>query len=121
MYTEKLFSYGTLRQESVQLEKFRRKLDGMADTLKGFSLSMVEIKDPQVVAISGQASHPILNYTGNATDHIEGMVFDVTAEELKQADAYETKDYRRVSVQLTSGLTAWVYVNANSPVNFDSV
>jgi len=28
------------------------------------------------------------------------------------ADAYEVSDYKRVSVALASGLTAWVYVQA---------
>lgn len=112
-YTEKLFSYGTLRYEPVQLKNFGRKLKGAQDSLKGFNLTLVEIKDPQVVAISGEASHPIINYTGNPSDQVDGIVFDITPEELQQADSYETADYQRVNVQLASGLTAWVYVSAN--------
>jgi hypothetical protein len=36
----------------------------------------------------------------------------ITEEELAAADAYEVADYKRVSVTLASGLTAWVYVQA---------
>ncbi len=64
--TERLFSYGTLRLESVQLATFGRRLDGAADVLPGFALATVEIDDPQVIATSGQAQHPIIRFTGRA-------------------------------------------------------
>lgn len=111
-YTEKLFSYGTLRYEAVQLATFGRKLTGNLDTLLGFNLSMVEIKDKGVVETSGDTAHPIITFTGNQTDQVPGFVFDISLEELKNADAYEVDDYKRISVQLQSGVNAWVYVNA---------
>lgn len=37
-YSEKLFSYGTLQQETVQLSTFGRKLQGTADVLIGYHL-----------------------------------------------------------------------------------
>jgi hypothetical protein len=39
------------------------------------------------------------------------MVFRITPEELAAADSYEVSDYKRVSVVLTSGIEAWVYVS----------
>jgi len=111
-YTEKLFSYGTLQYESVQLTTFGRKLMGKKDTLCGFNLSMVEIKNQDVVKTSGDAAHPIITFTGNAGDQIAGVVFEISPEELAQADLYEVEDYKRISVQLHSGINAWVYVNA---------
>ena len=75
--TEKLFSYGTLCYDSVQLGTFGRKLHGMADTIIGFKCSSVEITDPHVLATSGDVHHPILIHTGNEDDTVEGMVFDV--------------------------------------------
>ena len=45
-------------------------------------------------------------------DRIDGTVFDITDDELSNADRYEVKDYKRVSAQLASGTTAWVYVDA---------
>lgn len=111
--TEKLFSYGTLRYEAVQLATFGRKLTGSSDVLTGFQLNMLEINDPNVVATSGESAHPIISFTGNHHDQIPGMVFDVSADELEQADTYEVDDYKRISVKLSSGIQAWVYVNAN--------
>lgn len=109
-YTEKLFSYGTLRYESVQLSTFGRKLKGNIDVLTGYDLKMIPIKDPDVIFKSGELSHPIIYYTGNKDNQIEGVVFDISVAELKQADLYEVDDYRRIKVQLLSGNMAWVYV-----------
>ena len=109
---EQLFSYGTLQSEQVQLATFGRKLDGKSDILTGYKLTLLKIDDEAVIATSGMTHHPIIVYTGNTSDSIEGTVFTVTQNELKQADEYEVEDYKRVSVELKSGITAWVYVNS---------
>ena len=111
-FTEKLFSYGTLRYEPVQIATFGRKLKGNPDLLVGFNLSMVEIKDENVIKTSGEAAHPIITFTGNPLDQVPGFVFDISSEELQQADSYEVADYKRINAQLRSGINAWVYVNA---------
>ncbi len=108
-----LFSYGTLQLESVQLATFGRRLAGTADSLPGFEKSLVKIEDAVVVATSGETNHPIVRYTGRAVDIVKGMAFEVTEEELKNADAYEVSDYKRVSATLLSGARAWVYVDAH--------
>ena len=109
--TENLFTYGTLQNEEVQLATFGRRLDGNADTLPGYTLKMIEIQDQDFVAKSGTAIHCNLQFTGNASDFVEGTVYSVTRTELEQADAYEPDGYKRVLVQLKSGAQAWVYVN----------
>jgi gamma-glutamylcyclotransferase (GGCT)/AIG2-like uncharacterized protein YtfP len=109
--TELLFSYGTLQQDGVQLAQFGRKLGGQADALVGWRQEMVEITDPDVLAKSGKRFHPIV-IPGRKDDSVPGMVFEITAAELTAADAYEVADYKRVSAQLASGKTAWVYVKA---------
>ena len=109
---EKLVSYGTLKLEPVQLSTFGRKLHWYNDILTGYRLSTLEIKDPNVIATSGQSSHPILKYTGNPLDIVDVIVFDITFQELIQADAYEVSDYKRVSVKVNSGIYAWAYVSA---------
>jgi len=108
---EKLFSYGTLRYEAVQLSTFGRKLSGSHDILSGYKLSQLKINNPGVVAKSGDDIHPILIATNNKNDKVNGIVFDVTSEELTQADQYEVADYQRISVTLDSGVHAWVYVS----------
>ena len=108
-----LFSYGTLRDPAVQRANFGREFSGRADRLPGFKVSMLEIMDPQVVAVSGRTHHPILVATGDPSDRVEGMAFVVTDADLVLADEYEVDDYRRVRAPLTSGDTAWVYVSAD--------
>ena len=114
--SEKLFSYGTLQLEPVQVSTFGRKLDGRADQLKGYRLDQIEIQDSAVVATSGLTHHPMLVWTGSASDMVPGTVFLVTPAELAQADAYEVSDYRRDKAELASGDSAWVYVDARRRV-----
>ena len=110
--TEFLFSYGTLQLEAVQLATFGRRLAGTPDALPGFEQSMFEIEDKEVVATSGKTHHPIVRFTGRASDLVPGTVFTVTPEELRNADRYEVAAYKRVAVTLRSGTRAWVYVDA---------
>jgi gamma-glutamylcyclotransferase (GGCT)/AIG2-like uncharacterized protein YtfP len=107
-----LFTYGTLQLEEVQLSTFGRKLEGKPDALVGFRLVMIKIRDEDFVAKSGTADHCNLQFTGNASDIVEGIVFAVTMEELKQSDAYEPEGYERVQVQCRSGLSAWIYLSS---------
>lgn len=107
-----LFSYGTLQLPAVQQATFGRLLDGVADRLPGFSLSLLEITDPQVIATSGKTHHPIIGFTGEPTDQVEGVALLVTEQELQQADSYEVADYQRQLLELVSGRKAWVYVAA---------
>lgn len=107
-----LFSYGTLQQEVVQLSTFGRKLTGAPDSLVGFLIAEVRIEDPDVVATSGKAFHPIARNTGAFNHRVPGTVFEVTEEELKYSDAYEVDDYKRIETVLASGKSAWVYVEA---------
>lgn len=107
-----LFSYGTLQQEEVQLSTFDRKLKGAPDTLIGYIIAEVGIKDLGVVEISGKELHPIARKTGAFNHRVAGTVFEVTEEELKHSDSYEVDAYRRVETVLASGKSAWVYVEA---------
>ena len=109
--TERLFSYGTLQTESVQLSTFGRRLAGSPDALVGYCLRMIKIEDQDFVATSGAEYHRTLEFTGSASDFVEGTVFSVTQQEIEQADAYEPDGYKRVRVQLQSGTEAWIYVS----------
>ncbi len=109
---EKLFSYGTLQQRNVQIETFGRELSGKEDTLQGHQLSEVEIKDEAVIKASGKNIHPILKASKDLSDEVKGTVFEITKEELQQADSYEVAEYKRVSAQLKSGTTTWIYAAA---------
>ncbi|SNT61823.1 Uncharacterized conserved protein YtfP, gamma-glutamylcyclotransferase (GGCT)/AIG2-like family [Asanoa hainanensis] len=107
-----LFSYGTLRDPAVQRANFGRELGGRSDALPGYTMGVLEITEPGVIALSGTAHHPVASPTGNPVDRVEGTVFEITDEELVAADGYEVSDYRRALCPLASGAQAWVYVAA---------
>jgi len=52
-YTERLFSYGTLQTETVQLSLFGRRLEGEPDALVGYCLVTIHVQDQSFVAHSG--------------------------------------------------------------------
>jgi gamma-glutamylcyclotransferase (GGCT)/AIG2-like uncharacterized protein YtfP len=109
-----LFSYGTLRDPAVQRANFGHERDGRDDALPGYTIRMLEISDPEVLALSHQTHHPIVVATGDDGDQVPGAVFEVTDEELVAADGYEVDDYHRILVSLASGVRAWVYVSADA-------
>src|SRR6476620_8638100 len=107
----RLFSYGTLQEERVQLSTFGRRLDGHRDELVGFEWSTVEIKDPHLAATSGATHHANVTYNGKSASRVHGTVFEVTDAELAAADTYEAPaEYTRITATLASGTKTWVYV-----------
>jgi gamma-glutamylcyclotransferase (GGCT)/AIG2-like uncharacterized protein YtfP len=112
MDSEYLFSYGTLQLEKVQLESFGRKLEGNLDIFPSYKLEQVKITDESVLAKSGTDYHPIAIKTDSKEDQIEGMLFLISTEELKQADLYAVAAYKRIKMTFRSGIEGWVYVSA---------
>ena len=108
----KLFSYGTLQLEKVQQDTFGRILNGSKEILVKYIISEIKITDQKVIKSSGTDIHPILMYTGNESDFVEGVLFDLTDEELANADAYEVDDYKRDEVVFKSGKTGFVYLKS---------
>ncbi len=106
-----LFSYGTLRQREVQIALFGRTLAEEPDSLPGFRLDTIEIAEPDVIHLSGKATHLILRRdASDAADSIAGAALAVREEDLAVADDYEGMNYRRIAVTLGSGRRAYVYV-----------
>lgn len=95
---QNLFVYGTLKDPKVQKEVIGREVEAKEDILKGYSKGEI--------IIEGKI-YPILV---KGTGEISGLVLQVTNEELKKLDEYETAAYRRIEEKLKSGITAWVYV-----------
>ena len=106
---EKLFSYGTLQYEAVQLDTFGRKLHGKKEKLFEHKIERVKIHDKSVVDSSGTDNHPIIRYTGKREDFVEGVLFEISHDELLLADKYEVDEYRRKKVTFDSGSVGWVY------------
>ena len=105
-----LFSYGTLQKEKVQIETFGRLLYGEKDSLQKYQIKMLEITDPEVLALSGEKYHPIIDYSGNPKHYVEGTLFELTEQELLNADKYEVDDYKRVEVIFQSNKKGFIYV-----------
>ena len=97
---EYLFTYGTLRDPATQQRLLGRTLgDGAPDSLRGYRLAKLtgihevySILQPQAGSI------------------VEGMRFQVSADELARLDDYEGEAYQRVSVRLVSKTRAWAYM-----------
>jgi hypothetical protein len=114
----RLFSYGTLQQEDVQLSTFGRSLSGESDELNGFELSSVAIEDPQ----AGTTHYANVRYNGRNDSRVQGTLFELTDTELTAADAYEQDaSYIRISAVLASGRQAWVYVHTASASQRENV
>ena len=110
----KLFSYGSLQQEEVQLSTFGRKLAGERDLLTGYEPSLVKIEDPELAKRLQRRHHDNVRHTGDDWSNVQGTVFEVTDEELAKADAFEAQyHYKRVKVALASEHEAWVYVHSD--------
>lgn len=95
-----LFTYGTLQDERLHHALFQKKMEGSDDSLVGYAIS--EAKADGV--------YPMAEHTGNKKDSIEGIVYAIDENHLKGADEYEGDLYERISVTLTSGKKAWVYI-----------
>lgn len=106
---EVIFSFGTLQLPEVQRALFGRTVETAPDALLGYVIGELRITDPEVIAVSGSDVHPALR-AGTEQDAVRGVALKVSSEELAAADRYERMSYRRVSVTLLSGRTAWVYL-----------
>lgn len=96
---EKIFTYGTLQDAPIQQLVIGRLLgEGTPDTLRGYK--MAKLKGIHATY------NIILPATGGTVD---GIVYEVTNEELEKIDAYEGDAYVRVSATLMSNTRAWIY------------
>jgi hypothetical protein len=111
---ENLFSYGTLQNEDTQLKIFGRFLNGSSDTLQGYHLIPIDIKDELFLSKGEQKTQLIAIQTNDKVHRIDGMVFEMSKNELLLADKYEPVEYKRIEVQLVSGKKAWIYGENNN-------
>ncbi|MFI2736978.1 GDSL-type esterase/lipase family protein [Streptomyces sp. NPDC018711] len=107
-----LFSFGTLLDQRVQTALFGRTVPTTAASLADYTTRPLTITDESVIATSGQDVHLTLERKLGAT--VEGAVLRLSDQELAAADDYEVDDYARRRVLLTSGETAWAYLDARA-------
>ena len=99
-----LFVYGTLITGKTLKNILDRDVPGIPATLDGYDSS-------KMVVIESE-SYPAAEK--NIECSIQGLLIEVTSEELEKLDVYETDAYIRKEVELTNGKKAWVYLNKNS-------
>ncbi|HQE34688.1 MAG TPA: gamma-glutamylcyclotransferase [Flavobacterium alvei] len=103
-----LFTYGTLQHDDVQENLFGRVLTGTPEKLIGYVLKRIQIEEE-----FGIVQYPVIVETNNEADFIDGIVYELTEQELNQADLYEGLHYKRVEVHLHSNQKAWAYSSAD--------
>ncbi|WP_327351205.1 GDSL-type esterase/lipase family protein [Streptomyces sp. NBC_01304] len=106
-----LFSFGTLLDERVQNVLFGQAVPCSPASLAGYTTRPLPITDEAVIAASGLDVH--LTLTRRLDAEVEGAVLHLTDQDLAAADAYEVDDYARRRVRLSSGESAWAYLDAN--------
>lgn len=101
---QKLFTYGTLQNEDIQENLFGRILQGTPEILIGYKLNEIQIEEE-----FGLMQYPIITETNKPEDTISGIVYEITTNDLHQADLYEGLHYKRVEVHLQSNEIVWAY------------
>ncbi|NWF71035.1 MAG: gamma-glutamylcyclotransferase [Chloroflexi bacterium] len=96
--SEYLFVYSTLMEPNIQKAVLGRFIPGAPDALPGYRRAPI---------LRGTFTYFIV--VPQADSVVEGLVLEVSADELEKCDRYEGDSCRRFRVQLQSGLEAWVY------------
>ena len=99
-----LFVYGTLAIGETLKNILDRDVPGIPVRLDGYDGSKMVIIESE--------SYPAAEK--NIECSIQGLLIEVTSEELEKLDVYETDAYKRKEVELTNGKKAWIYLNKNS-------
>ena len=93
-----VFSYGTLQQTTIQLDLYGTTLEGITDQLKDYELLNNVV----------YGKYPVVRKALNQV--VKGTVFNLTTQQLQITDQYEGEAYKRIMLQLNSGIKAWVYI-----------
>lgn len=96
---ELLFVYGTLKDRNQQQAILGRQLVGKPGRLRGYRLKTLR---------EGRSVYPIIEEGGG--EIVDGVVLEVSDEDLKRLDVYEGESYRRGRVALESGDDCWAYM-----------
>lgn len=109
-----LFSYDTLRSQDLQLQHYGRKLEGIEDTLSGYTLKDSTVNGVSMNRNSNTNSPQIAIKSQEKNGKIEGMVFEMTGEELVEADKMAAPNSIRILATTDAGVEVWVYVESNA-------
>lgn len=82
----------------------KQNSNGSKDSLLNYQLNELNDKDNQLIA----------KKTKDENNKVEGIIIELTGEELMKIDKQKIADYKRVSEKFESGKEAWIYVAKNS-------
>ena len=99
-----LFVYGTLAADEARKDILDRDVPGIQATLDGYDGSKMVTIDSEHYPAAEK----------NIECSIQGLLIELTREELEKLDFYETDAYKRKEVELTNGIKAWIYLSKNS-------
>jgi gamma-glutamylcyclotransferase (GGCT)/AIG2-like uncharacterized protein YtfP len=99
-----LFVYGTLATGETRKNILDRDVPGIPATLDGYDGSKMVTIDSEHYPAAEK----------NTECSIQGLLIEVTSEDLEKLDFYETDAYKRKEVELSNGIKAWIYLNKNS-------
>lgn len=119
--SEVLFAYDTLQQPEVQLVTFGRILNRHIDQLPGYRTSTLPLNDVGIGRVGDRSERPIVSHTGAPHDLVAGALLSLSTDELRQADSHAVIGCRRQRVLLSSGTSAWAYVDARDPAVLSSM
>jgi gamma-glutamylcyclotransferase (GGCT)/AIG2-like uncharacterized protein YtfP len=94
-----LFVYGTLEDPNIQEKIFGKVIEGISDELDGYARSQIKIGEKKYWKI-----------VKDKYSSVKGKLIEVTADELKLADSYETEAFHRERIVLKSRKKAWAYL-----------
>ena len=98
----KIFSYGTLWDENIQLEHFGQKfdVDPDIDYMSGWDIIKVKMYGEYFkVAVVGDNSSVVM-----------GAIVNIPDELIDKVDEYEGNEYKRISVKTMTGNDCQMYV-----------
>jgi gamma-glutamylcyclotransferase (GGCT)/AIG2-like uncharacterized protein YtfP len=105
-----VFSYGSLREEAVQISIFGRVVRTEPDELVDCIRTLIEVPTWHKAAAQGLTHYANIEYAPGSGNRVAGVVLELTDGEIAVCDAYEQDaDYVRVVAILASGRSAWVY------------
>ena len=98
----KIFSYGTLWKEDIQLSVFGRTfdVDQDMDYINGWDIIKVKMDGVYYnVAVEGDMSCVVM-----------GAIVNVPDEFIKLVDKYEGREYKRIDIKTMTGTDCQIYV-----------
>lgn len=95
----RLFCYGTLLKSEIQLEVFNKEINGIADSISGYTV----LND----LIIGDIKYPRL--TKQEDGIVYGKIIELTNKQIVILDIYESDAYYRDKMKTDSGIAVEVY------------